>query len=160
MLIKILLIAAVLVIAYYLVRSTAKSKNVALRRLLLAVFVLLAVISIIFPDVTTKVAGFLGVGRGTDLLLYCLVIAFLSYAVVTFRRINILEWRISELARELSVARSHPQNLLSKTSPFKEDAARDTTHTTRTANGDAPAAEDSAPDSRADSQGGRADSSC
>ncbi|MDY5589211.1 MAG: DUF2304 domain-containing protein [Arcanobacterium sp.] len=114
MLIKIILIAAVLVIAYFLVRSTANTKNVALRRLLLLAFVALAVISIIFPNLTTTVANLVGVGRGVDLLLYLLIIAFLSYAVVSYRRINILEWKITDLARELTIARSHPENLTSK----------------------------------------------
>ncbi|MDD7687704.1 MAG: DUF2304 domain-containing protein [Actinomycetaceae bacterium] len=114
MLIKIILIAAVLVIAYFLVRSTANAKNVALRRLLLLFFVIVAVVSIIFPSVTTKVANFVGVGRGVDLLLYLLIIAFLSYAVVSYRRMNILEWKLADMARELTIARSHPQNITSK----------------------------------------------
>ena len=117
MLIKIILIAAVLIAAYFLVRSTANAKNVALRRLLLLLFALIAVISIIFPDITGIVASWVGVGRGTDLLLYMLVIAFLGYAVVNYRRMNILEGRLTDLARELTIARSHPENLTSKQAP-------------------------------------------
>ncbi|MCI7550785.1 MAG: DUF2304 domain-containing protein [Actinomycetaceae bacterium] len=112
MLIKIVLIAAVLVIAYYLVHFTNNAKNVALRRLLLLLFVAAAIASIIFPDITGYVARFLGVGRGTDLLLYMLVIAFLSYAVVNYRRLNILESRLVELARELAITRADSQSLL------------------------------------------------
>lgn len=114
MLIKIILISAVLIAAYFLVRSTENAKNVALRRLLLLLFVLLAIISIIFPDITGIVASWVGVGRGTDLLLYMLVVAFLGYAVVNYRRMNILESRIVDLARELTIARSHPDNLTDK----------------------------------------------
>ena len=114
MLIKIILILAVLIVAFFLVRSTANSKNVALRRLLLLLFVIVAVVTIIFPNITGIVARWLGVGRGTDLLLYMLVIAFLGYAVVNYRRLNILEGRLVELARELTIARSHPENLTSK----------------------------------------------
>lgn len=109
MVIKIVLIVAVLVIAYFLIKSTSNTKNVALRRLLLVVFVLLAIGSILFPDTTTTVAQWVGVGRGADLILYLLVIAFLSYAVVSYRRMNIFENRITDLARELAIARSHPQ---------------------------------------------------
>ncbi|MDD7466166.1 MAG: DUF2304 domain-containing protein [Actinomycetaceae bacterium] len=123
MLIKIILIAAVLVIAYFLVRSTANVKNVALRRLLLVAFVLLAIISIVFPQVTSAAANLVGVGRGADLLLYLLIIAFLSYAVVSYRRMNILEWKITDLARELTIARSHPQNLTRKECPVHDQSA-------------------------------------
>ena len=117
--IKVLLIAAVLVVAFFLVRSTTDTKNVALRRLLLLVFVVLAVISIIFPDITGIIARWLGVGRGTDLLLYLLVIAFLSYTVVSYRKLNLLEYRIADLARELTIARSHPENLTAQTNQTK-----------------------------------------
>lgn len=109
MVIKTVLIAAVLVIAYFLIKSTSNTKNVALRRLLLVVFVILALLSILFPDTTTTVAHWVGVGRGADLILYLLVIAFLSYAVVSYRRMNIFENRITDLARELAIARSQPQ---------------------------------------------------
>ncbi|MFP7695703.1 DUF2304 domain-containing protein [Trueperella sp. LYQ143] len=111
MLIKIILITVVLIVCIPLIRGTQTTRNVALRRLLLLVFVLLAVISIIYPQIMTSVAQFLGVGRGTDLLLYLLVIAFLSYSVVSFRRVNILENRIVDLSRELAIARTHPHTL-------------------------------------------------
>lgn len=109
--IKILLLVAILVAATYLARATANAKNVALRRILLVCFVLIAIISILNPGLTTRVANFVGVGRGTDLLLYLLIIAFLSYAVASFRRMNTFENRITDLARELAIARSKPGGL-------------------------------------------------
>ncbi|KTF04115.1 MULTISPECIES: DUF2304 domain-containing protein [Trueperella] len=111
MLIKLILLAVVLVAAVYLVRGTQDTKNVALRRLLLLVFVALAVATIVFPQITTKVAHFVGVGRGVDLLLYLTIIAFLSYSVVSYRRMVILENRLVDLARELAVARTHPETI-------------------------------------------------
>lgn len=108
MLIKVVLLATVLISAVFLVRSTGAAKNVALRRLLLLAFVLLAVISILFPQITTRAAQFVGVGRGTDLLLYLLIIAFLSYAVVSFRRMNIMENRITDLSRTIALLTSDP----------------------------------------------------
>lgn len=111
MIIKILLLAAILVAAAYLARATANAKNVALRRVLLVCFVIIAILSIVMPKLTTRVANFVGVGRGTDLLLYLLIIAFLSYAVASFRRMNQFENRITDLARELAIARSKPQDL-------------------------------------------------
>lgn len=121
MLIKIVLIAAVLVCAYFLVRSTARDKNVALRRLLLGVFVILAVVSILFPQITTSVARLVGVGRGTDLLLYLVIIAFLSYSVVSFRKMTAMENRITDLARQVALHTSAPH----ETHSSVEDAPRD-----------------------------------
>lgn len=110
MIIKLILIVSILVVAVFLVRSTSNTKNVALRRLLLLAFVLLALFSILFPAITTKVAQAIGVGRGADLILYLLVIAFLSYSVVSYRRMNILENRITDLARQLALAQSNPHS--------------------------------------------------
>lgn len=110
LLIKLVLIIGVLIVAVLLIRSTSNTKNVAMRRLLLVVFVIIALISILFPEITTRVAQFLGVGRGTDLILYLLVISFLSYAVVSYRRMNLFENRITDLARELAITRSRPES--------------------------------------------------
>lgn len=111
MLIQIILIVAVVVASAFLIRGTQDTKNVALRRLLLLLFVLAAVATIVAPNIATRAARLLGVGRGADLLLYMLVVAFLSYAVVSYRRMVILENRLVSLARELAIARSHPDTL-------------------------------------------------
>lgn len=111
MLIKIILFTVILIVAGILIRGTQNTKNVALRRVLLVLFVILATVSIFFPELTTKVARLVGVGRGTDLLLYLLIIAFLSYAVVSYRRMVILENRLVELSRELAIARTHPSTI-------------------------------------------------
>ncbi|WP_082418276.1 DUF2304 domain-containing protein [Flaviflexus massiliensis] len=110
LLIKLVLIVGVLIVAFLLIRSTSNTKNVAVRRLLLVLFVIIALVSILFPEITTEVAQFVGVGRGADLVLYLLVISFLSYAVVSYRRMNIFENRITDLARELAITRSRPES--------------------------------------------------
>lgn len=111
MLIKIILLIVVLAAAVFLIKGTQDTKNVALRRLLLVVFVVIAAITIINPRIATQAANLVGVGRGVDLLLYLTIIAFLSYSVVSYRRMVILENRLVDLARELAVARSHPDTI-------------------------------------------------
>ncbi|MFJ4107282.1 DUF2304 domain-containing protein [Oerskovia enterophila] len=104
MLIQIILIAAIVVVSVMLTRSTANARHQAIRRLLLATFVVAAVLAIIFPDALSFVANAVGVGRGTDLLLYALVIAFVSYIATSNRRLNELGRKITLLTRELSLA--------------------------------------------------------
>ncbi len=41
----------------------------------------MAIGAVIFPDIVSYAAGLVGVGRGTDLLLYLSILAFLSYAL-------------------------------------------------------------------------------
>lgn len=104
MLIQVILVAAVVVVTVLLTRSTANARHQAIRRLLLVGFVIAAVLAILFPEALTFVANLLDVGRGTDLLLYALVIAFVSFIATSHRRANQLERKITVLTRELSLA--------------------------------------------------------
>lgn len=103
-LIQLILLAAVAVVAVLLTRSTAGARHQAIRRLALAAFVAAAVLSIAFPVWLSRAANLVGVGRGTDLLLYGLVIAFLSSIATSHRRMNQMSRRITLLTRELTLA--------------------------------------------------------
>ncbi|HEU4756323.1 MAG TPA: DUF2304 domain-containing protein, partial [Agromyces sp.] len=85
MLIQIVLVAGVLLVGLYLARPAAGDSHLALRRLFMLGFVLVAVVSILFPQWLTWLANFIGVGRGTDLLLYALVLAFLVTVASAYR---------------------------------------------------------------------------
>lgn len=104
--IQVLLLLAVAGVAMLLTRSTANARHQAIRRILLVGFVALAALSVIFPDWLTWLARRVGVGRGADLLLYALVIAFLSYIATSFRRLGELDRKLTLLTRELSLLRA------------------------------------------------------
>ena len=103
-LIQLILLAAVAVVAVLLTRSTAGARHQAIRRLALAAFVAAAVLSIAFPVWLSRAANFVGVGRGTDLLLYALVIAFLSSIATSHRRMYQMSRQITLLTRELTLS--------------------------------------------------------
>ncbi|ARU50534.1 hypothetical protein JOE63_003360 [Cellulosimicrobium cellulans] len=104
MLIQIVLVVAIAVVTVLLTRSTVDARHQAIRRLLLVGFVVVAGLSVLFPEWLTRLANLLDVGRGTDLLLYALVIAFVSYIATSHRRANALARKITLLTRELSLA--------------------------------------------------------
>ena len=106
--IQAVLIVAVLALGSLLVRSTAGERHQAVRRLLLGLLGVLAVASILVPGAVTVVARTLGVGRGTDLLLYGLVVAFLGALVSAYRRERALESRLTELTRRLALDEAEP----------------------------------------------------
>lgn len=110
--IKILLLVAVIAVALLLTRASADARHQALRRLLLAGFILAAVASVMFPQVLTTVANWVGVGRGADLLLYGLVIAFLSYVSTTHRRMNRMARELTILAREITLLNAEKTNVV------------------------------------------------
>jgi small membrane protein len=101
-LIQVLLILVVLLVAARLFRSRG-ARSQALRRLGLILFAAFAVVSILFPNSWNRIAAVAGVGRGTDMVLYALVVAFLSFTVTTYLRFRDLETRYTKLARRLAL---------------------------------------------------------
>ncbi len=102
LLIQIVLIAVVVAVVARLFRSRS-ARAQAIRRVGLLLFAAFAVVSILFPDVWTRMARMVGVGRGTDMVLYALVVAFLSFTVTTYLRFRELETRYTKLARRIAL---------------------------------------------------------
>lgn len=107
--IQLLLLVAIGLVTVALTRSTATSSHQAIRRLFLAGFVVAAMLAVLFPAWLTRLAQLVGVGRGADLLLYGLVVAFLGYVATAFRRFAQLERRITLLGRELALAQTRAE---------------------------------------------------
>ncbi len=63
-----------------------------------------AVFAVLFPDVTTTVANAVGVGRGTDLILYLLVVGSVFAVVMLATRLISIEHTLTELVRQLAIS--------------------------------------------------------
>ena len=99
--IQVLLIAAVVALLVYLLRSRTKAK--AWVKVGYVLFVIAAIYAILRPDDTTVVANWLGVDRGADLLSYGLFIAFVFTTLSTYLRFKELELRYARLARAVAL---------------------------------------------------------
>ena len=64
---------------------------------------LFALVALVVPSVVARIAHMVGVGRGTDLLLYVLVVAFLAQILSSFRRNGARERQITHLARRIAL---------------------------------------------------------
>jgi len=106
-LIQLVLIVVVILTAVRLLRHRG-ARTQAVRRLGLMLFAALAVWSILFPSVWNQIARLVGVGRGTDMVLYALVVAFLSFTLTTYLRFRDFETRYTKLARKLALAEARP----------------------------------------------------
>lgn len=100
--IKLVLLAAVVVLVFLITRIQG-ARNLALRRLITVAFAILAGLAIIFPQTLSSVANFLGVGRGTDLILYALVVFFFASLVVHWRTHNQHQRELTLVARRLAI---------------------------------------------------------
>ena len=93
----------VISLATFMLTRSRGARHQAIRRVLLMMFVIAAASSVFVPGWWTKAANVVGVGRGTDLLLYLLVLVFLTYVATTYRRFRHIEAQNTELARGLAL---------------------------------------------------------
>ena len=101
--IKVILLVSIGVVALVGLRAPRGARHVALRRIALIAFILFAGASVLFPDVWNTLANAVGVGRGTDLLLYALIVVFLGYLTSSYLRFRGLESQITLLARRIAL---------------------------------------------------------
>jgi len=79
-------------------------RNKTFYRLFLIVVAIVGVVFVLNPELTTKLANLVGVGRGTDLILYLCVIAFFLAFMVLYAKVRNLEAAQTELVRQLALA--------------------------------------------------------
>ena len=99
------------------------ARSQAVRRLGLMLFAAFAVVSILFPNLWNRMAAVAGVGRGTDLVLYALVVAFLSFTVTTYLRFRDFETRYTRLARRLALDEVRAESTPSQSGPTSSPTA-------------------------------------
>ena len=86
--IQILLLLAALGLVWFFVTNRGNARSSAGVKLLFVAFVVFGVYAMFRPNDLTTVAGWVGVGRGTDLVLYCLVIAF-AFTTVSYTHLTL-----------------------------------------------------------------------
>lgn len=108
--IQAVLILGILIAAARLMAGTGQRIQ-AVRRLALLLFAALAAASVLFPKLWSNVAHAMGIGRGTDLILYALVVAFFSFVATTFRRQREVDQHYTQLARKVALAEAPPAGI-------------------------------------------------
>jgi len=103
MVIQVLLIVGTLGLLVLLLQKRAAARTRAWKRLILVALVGVAVASILNPDLTTRAARLVGVGRGTDLLLYVLTAVFLYVVVGFYLKFRDVERQVTVLARRIAL---------------------------------------------------------
>lgn len=107
MLIKVLLVVVALGLLFFMLQRRAAARTRAWKRLILVLLVLMAIVSIINPELTTRIANLVGVGRGADLLLYVLTAVFLYVVVGFYLKFRDVERQVTVLARRLALDEAH-----------------------------------------------------
>ncbi|MEJ6012894.1 DUF2304 domain-containing protein [Corynebacterium sp. H127] len=101
--IQILLLIATAFLVVYFLGNRRKARAKAGVKIGFIVFVLACIWAVLRPDDLTIVANWLGVSRGTDLLLYALVVAFMFTTLSSYVRFREQELRYARLARAIAL---------------------------------------------------------
>jgi small membrane protein len=103
MTIQIILIALILFGAIYFLSHANTYRVRAWKKILLVIFTLFMIVSIIWPDVTTKLAHHVGIGRGADLILYFVAIGFIFESINVHLKFQKQRSQMHKLARKIAI---------------------------------------------------------
>jgi hypothetical protein len=91
-------IAGIAVLGVFSLRSRRWSRLVALS------LAAAGVLFVVRPGITIRIAHALGVGRGTDLMMYIFLVATVYILLQLYARVRTLDWQVTQLARALAIA--------------------------------------------------------
>ena len=114
--VQVALVLAVIIVSLALMRGGSNARHLAIRRIMLVLFACVAAFSIFFPELLTRVARLLGIGRGTDLVLYGLIVSFMVFMATTYQRFRHMESTLTKLSRRIALDETPP--------PVKEEPLR------------------------------------
>ncbi|MDX2248930.1 MAG: DUF2304 domain-containing protein [Bacteroidia bacterium] len=88
------------VILFLLVLFFRRLRHQPVMRILVMVVLVAGLVFSVFPDSTTLIANVLGIGRGTDLVMYLGMLGLFSVSGLLYLRILKLERMITEIVRQ------------------------------------------------------------
>ncbi len=103
MIIKWLLVPAVVLAVYLSLRARSSLRGQARRKILAVLTVVAGVFAVLFPASLQVMAEWVGVTRGTDLLLYALALVIIYLVGSTSVRFREQEARLVRLSREVAL---------------------------------------------------------
>lgn len=96
-------LSALILFAGLTARATARRRLTRKSGILWMTLWALAAITISFPELTTRMAALVGIGRGADLVLYTGLLATLGGFLVLNSRLRRVESDLTKLVRELAL---------------------------------------------------------
>jgi hypothetical protein len=101
--IKFVLVALVLALLVWSFRNRDRAGIRASGRVAIFLLAVIAIASVLDPNITSEAAKLLGVTRGTDLVLYLLVMAFAFTSTGLYFRSKNLEAKLGAVVRQVAI---------------------------------------------------------
>ena len=110
MIIRSILVMVSIYLLIWFLKNRSASKIKAGKKMAVVLFFIFAVISLLVPHLTDKIAHEVGVGRGADLLLYLLTMAFITFVLNQYVRSKEEDQRLVKLARKVAILEANQIN--------------------------------------------------
>lgn len=101
--IQLIVVAAAVGLVFFVLSGRQTHAARAWKKLALCFLAVAMVVAVLFPETTNRAAHFVGVGRGADLLLYLLTLAFIGYALNNYIHQQREKDAVLRLARKLAL---------------------------------------------------------
>jgi len=98
--IQVILLSGIVLLAIYAYRKLRSSN---LDAILIILFFATGVFFVLFPDTTTKIAHWAGVGRGVDMLFYLSILFFGFLIIKLYTKLRKLEQEVTSIVRKESI---------------------------------------------------------
>ncbi len=96
---KLFQVVLILSLVFILISYLRRFRRPALDKILVSLLLVAGIVFVINPDVTTKLAHLLGIGRGADLIFYLAMLGFCYIIIILYSKINKLEDQLTTLIR-------------------------------------------------------------
>ena len=110
MIIQAILLLATLFILFFFFKSRNSLKVRAYKKIGLVLFVVAMSVFVISPEYLNTLAGWVGVGRGADLMLYVLIVAVIVLSLNIYMKFKEQEDKIYRLARATAIIEAKIRN--------------------------------------------------
>ena len=91
-------------LAFIILLLVIKLRNRTFHRLAFVAIGILGIVFVLYPNLTNTIASLLGVGRGTDLILYFCIIAGIISMLFLYGRQRKIQETQTEIIRSLAIA--------------------------------------------------------
>lgn len=102
-LVQVLMVGSVIVLALLGLRGESSHRVSASKKLAFCLLMVTVVVAVLFPELVAEAAQVVGVGRGTDLVLYVLAMAFGFYVVSQYLAAQRSRNELHRLARRIAL---------------------------------------------------------
>ncbi len=103
MVIQAILITAILLLLIFFFRNQSSHQLSAWSKILMTLFVIVAIFVVLFPDSSNDVAHMVGVSRGADLLLYVLTLLFVMQVIINYITRRRDEKKFAKIGRKIAL---------------------------------------------------------